>query len=415
MSRGSEETRRALPSSVRVTKQDVLRELLREARSSLRKGREPEGRSVAALEARLEVSATTVRSLLSHAEPVVVASSDDAERRRSGRRGPFAGVYRIEPAIACVVAVQFGHDLTRVGVYDLHGRELPLDRHPWRGSQRPEARAPAAALDAAAEIAEELWRRAGVPEVVGVGVSVAGSVDPADGTVRDRSGLVGWGGIDPLAELRSRLGWDCAMEIANDASLAALAEHWWGAAAGAHDSFYLEWSEGIGGGIIVAGRPYSGAHGAAGEFGHQRVVEGSPGELCPRCDRHGCLESFVSEAPLCRRAGADLSAADLAQRLDAGDVDAHVAVREAALHIGHALGAVVNVLDPDMVVVGGSIGRTAYRHVRDAMVRGLTERYLAAGQQRVRIVKARRGAHAVLEGERRTCSHATACASCSSG
>ena len=125
--------------------------------------------------------------------------------------------------------------------------------------------------------------------VLGVGVAIAGPVDAEHGALHRSSILPGWDGVDLADELGARLG--LPVHVDNDANLGALAEVTLGAGRNARHAAYLQISGGIGAGLIVDGRPFRGAFGAAGEMGH--IVVDDNGAIC-RCGNRGCLETVAS-------------------------------------------------------------------------------------------------------------------------
>lgn len=191
----------------------------------------------------------------------------------------------------------------------------------------------------------------------GVGVSVPGTVQRADGVVRSAPNL-GWVDV-PLARLlQTRLGPrypGLGVRVGNDADLGARAERLRGAARGVDDVVYLLGHVGVGGGIIVGGTPLAGARGFGGELGH--MVMEMNGPSC-RCGGRGCFEALVGSGALCRLAGAEyLSGPDGPGRVIADARAGHPAAADAvdvvAMRLGLAIAAIVNILDPRMIVVGG--------------------------------------------------------------
>ena len=150
---------------------------------------------------------------------------------------------------------------------------------------------PVAMLDAAQRLTAEAVAESGVggERLIGVGVGFAAPVDAVTGRVLTGGIMPGWDGVDPAEELEKRLG--MPVQVENDANAGAIGEHMFGAGRGVADMIYLQLSAGIGLGLIMAGRPYRGAGGIAGEIGHVRVVDN--GLIC-RCGNRGCLETVAS-------------------------------------------------------------------------------------------------------------------------
>ena len=202
---------------------------------------------------------------------------------------------------------------------------------------------------------EQAAGRQGLP----VGLGLPGVIDPVAGTVRAVN--LPWLAGRPFAgDLATRLGRPVPM--ANDANCFALAEAREGAGTGAEVVFGVVLGTGVGAGIVVGGRCLTGAHGIAGEWGHTplpwREPEDGPPLPCP-CGRTGCLETVLSGIGLLgiyRRLGGTAGSA-----IDIADAARHDNQRaEAALHLyfsalARSLASVINLLDPDVVVLGGGL------------------------------------------------------------
>ena len=193
-----------------------------------------------------------------------------------------------------------------------------------------------------------------------------------DGLVRFAPNL-GWV-EEPFTELLStRL--NRPVSTANDANLGVLAEHIRGAAVGYSEVAYLSASVGIGGGFLVDGRPLTGARGYAGEVGHMQVD--SHGLVC-RCGSVGCWEMKVGENVLLMRAGrlsggGPDAVAEVIAAAQAGEARAAEAVDHVADWCGVGIRAIVNLFNPEVVVLGGCLAqvwRAAESRVDTALQRG---------------------------------------------
>ena len=200
--------------------------------------------------------------------------------------------------------------------------------------------------------------------VVGIAVAVPGLVEVASGTLL-RAPNLGWTRLRIVDELKARLPHlDLPIRVENEANLAALAEHWQGAARGVRNFICVFGEVGVGAGIVVDGELYRGAHGFGGEFGHLTLTPG--GDLCA-CGSRGCLETLVGQEAIARRAGLRIESgertwsltAELVRRADSGDPAVLAALREAGATLGLGLASVVNLLDLDVVVLGGCFGPLA--------------------------------------------------------
>jgi predicted NBD/HSP70 family sugar kinase len=249
------------------------------------------------------------------------------------------------------------------------------------------------------EIAEQLLDRTGTREaLVGVGVGVVGIVRRSDGLVQFAPNLH-WRDV-PLGErIAEALGVTVPLVVANEADLGALAEHRRGAAVLANNIVYLSGEVGVGGGVIVDGRPLSGAAGYAGEVGHMPV---NPEGVACHCGSFGCLETEIGEGALLRRAGhaagGGRSAVDRVMAEAADGVPAALSALETTGRwLGIGLVTLINIFDPEMIVLGGLFGRL-YPFVAPSVEAELGRRALRASRELVRVVPSRLGIGATLVG-----------------
>jgi fructokinase len=252
----------------------------------------------------------------------------------------------------------------RLGI-DLGGTKIAgvvLDRD---GARLAQARVPApqgdydATLGAVADLVLALEREAGRPCSIGIGMP--GSVSPATGLVRNANSH--WLNGHPFeADLGVRLG--RPVRVANDADCLAVSEATDGAGAGAGMVWAIILGTGVGSGIAIGGRLHPGRNGIAGEWGHGPLPaprdDERPGPVC-YCGRRGCVETWVSGPGLAadhaRRHGGALKAEAVVEAARAGEAAARESL---ALHLdrlGRAAAQVVNLLDPDVIVIGGGLSR----------------------------------------------------------
>jgi len=192
-------------------------------------------------------------------------------------------------------------------------------------------------------------------DLLGVGVAISGFVDPHSG--HDYySPILGWHDVPLRTMLQSTL--DCPIWIENDVNALALAESWFGAGRQSRDFVCVTVGEGIGAGLVIDNKLYRGARGGAGELGHTCVQPG--GMLC-RCGQRGCLETLASDAFLEREAtrlaagGID----ELALRARTGDEKALEPFTIMAESLGAGVVNLVNLLNPERLVLGGERMDTA--------------------------------------------------------
>jgi len=210
-------------------------------------------------------------------------------------------------------------------------------------------------VDAIAGLVDELERRVGCRSRVGVGIP--GTASPATGVIKNANST--WIIGRPLDhDLRAALG--RPVRIANDANCFAVSEAIDGAAAGARVVFGVILGTGVGGGIVVDRRVLAGTNAIAGEWGHNPLPwmdsTERPGYPC-YCGKQGCVETFLSGPGLARdyqaATGRERSAADIAA--DNSDPAAEAALERYEERLARALASVINVLDPDAVVLGGGM------------------------------------------------------------
>jgi fructokinase len=220
----------------------------------------------------------------------------------------------------------------------------------------------AGTIEALAKLVEQC--DAGVGARAPIGIGIPGAVSPATGLVKNANStwLIG-----------RRLGEDLAgrigrpVRLANDANCFALSEASDGAGAGADTVFGVILGTGVGAGIVVNGKVLAGANAIAGEWGHNPLpgLRGGagadaewPGPLC-YCGRHGCIETFLSGPGLTkdleRHTGASLAPAEIVSRAAGGDAKAEACLARYEDRLARGLAAVVNVVDPDVIVLGGGM------------------------------------------------------------
>jgi predicted NBD/HSP70 family sugar kinase len=345
------------------------------------------------LVARTGLTRSAIRALIGELASAGLAVEEGAVRLGTpGRPSPLV---RIEPRGGVVLALDIAVDSLAVALVGLGGtvfERMRVDR-PRTHSSVDQVVADLVELAAGVRA-----RRPAVGPVTGIGVAVVGVVRREDGLVSMAPNL-GWRDV-PLGErLAAAFATGIPISIANEADLGALAEHRRGAAVGVDDVLYLSGEVGVGGGLIVDGRPLTGAAGYGGEVGH--IPFDPDGARC-RCGSVGCWETLVGEGALLRlaghpsaggRAAVDAVLAEAA----AGSPSALAALAHVGRWLGIGLAGLVNVLDPRLVVLGGLFGRI-HPFVRDALEHELDRRALAAPRALVRVVPARLGADAPLLG-----------------
>ena len=301
------------------------------------------------------LSRTTVSSLVAELIGTgQVAETDDRARPHKGGSGRPPVLVRLTAPAGAVAGVDVGHGHVRVAVADRTGVVLAED-HALVDVDAHGAEV----LDRTAATVRSLVGRSGlrIEELQAVGMCVPAPVDRRSSRIR--TGIMpGWQGLLPGEELERRLG--VAVHADNDANLGALAELHHGVARGRHDVVYLKIASGVGAGLVLGGRLHRGASGIAGEIGHVQV--GEDGQVC-RCGNRGCLETMVSAGrllDLLHPAYDEVLTLEAVLALDAeGDAGVRRVLSDAGRTVGRAVADLANSLNPELVVVGGTLGRSS--------------------------------------------------------
>lgn len=292
--------------------------------------------------------------------------SEGAAGDGGGRPGPRARLLTFRADLGHVLGIDIGADKVLVQLADLSGTILAAERRQTRTARNAEA-----LLKALRAAATAALRRAGVPRgsLRAVAVGTPGIVDPATGRIRLAPQLPGWEGIDLGAALGR--SFDCPVLVENEVRLSVLAERWRGAAQEIEDAVYVQVGVGIGAGILIGGELYRGADGAAGEIGYLPFPHAQPltdgpgpfedaagGNAFARLGRNAAYGRGGSR--LRQLGGGDPDAVDAEVVFAAarqGDAAAGAVVDELTRTLAHGIAAVVVVLNPSTVIVGGGLSR----------------------------------------------------------
>lgn len=271
----------------------------------------------------------------------------------TGTAGHAAGKSRTEHA-------RIGIDLggTKIAMVALDAADRVLARRRVPTPQGDYA----ATIETMAALVETTERDLGV--VASVGVGTPGAPSRVDGLMKNCNSVV-LNGRPLQADLEARLR--RPVRIANDADCFALSEAADGAARGAAVVFGVILGTGVGGGIVIGGRLLSGPNAIAGEWGHNALPWPRPQELPGAdcyCGRQGCIETWLSGPALARAAAAG-DAAAVVRRASQGDPVAVAALDAWCDRLARGLAMVINILDPDVIVLGGGLSRidAAYTQV----------------------------------------------------
>ncbi len=276
--------------------------------------------------------------------------------RTSGGKGPTAVLYELNPSAGWVIGVDVGREHVRAAVADLTGEVVA------RRDERTRAKSNATLIAQIGSIARDVAGSAGLRwrQVTIVGIGSPGVFGGEDDHPLLAHNLPGWERQGLLEAVRSELGTEVAFE--NDVNLAALGERWRGLGRGVDDFVYLHVGTGVGMGIVLRGQLYRGASGAAGEVGFLPLA--SPDPKDPANRRRGALEAAIGakavvDAARSARVRGATSAVAVFDAARDGDRAAQGVVDAIGARIGLAIAAIVPVLDPELVILGGGIGRSA--------------------------------------------------------
>jgi glucokinase len=279
-----------------------------------------------------------------------------------------------------VLGLDVGGTKIAAGVVDRGGQVLSMEVAPSRVHEGPDAM-----IDRHLDLGRAAVAAAAVPwgQIRAVGIACGGPLDPFAGIIQSPPGLPGWNDVPLVAIVEAALRRPAV--VGNDATACAIAEWWFGIGRerGVRNLVYLTISTGVGGGLILDGRVYRGAAGNAGELGHLTIDY--QGRQCG-CGRRGCLEAYASGPQIAARAreriaagGAstlaalpEVTARDVAQAAAEGDPLAREVWDETTEMLGSAVANILDVFNPELVVLGGGVTRAGdqlLRPVHEAALR----------------------------------------------
>ena len=253
-----------------------------------------------------------------------------------------------------VLALDVGGTKLAAGVVDADGRIHSFVVAPTRAEQGPEQ-----ALERLFDLGRHAVSESAAEwsSIEAVGIGCGGPLDPVRGVLLAPLHLPGWNDLNITGLAEQAYGRPAVLE--NDATAAAAGEHRYGAGVGTRTMVYLTISTGVGGGVILDGKPYRGATGNGGELGH--VTVDCDGRVCKGCGRRGCLEAYASGTSIAERAReagmGDVTAQDVAAAARAGDLLATEVWEATVTALACGLTSIVNLFEPELVVVGGGVSR----------------------------------------------------------
>lgn len=351
-------------------------------------------RSRSALTTLTGLNRSTVGDLIAELHELgLIEQGPDPAASGPGRPSPIISV---RPAGAVTLALEIDVDTLGAAVVGLGGHVFNCVRTAHDGTERT----PYQTVEAVADLARPILDEVGAgTQVVGIGVGVAGITRRSDGFVHLAPNL-GWRDIALPDLIKAAFGIDTQILVANEADFGAFGEYRRGASRGTRHLIYISGEVGIGAGIVVDGKMLRGFAGYAGEAGHTVV---NPGGLPCRCGSIGCWETEAGEVALLRRLG--MSAGDIGiSSMDAvltdaaaGDPTTLTALDETGRWLGLGLANLVNVFNPETVVLGGLYGKL-FAHLEAAVLAALEDRVLGPPRSTLSVVPSSLGQDARLLG-----------------
>jgi len=245
--------------------------------------------------------------------------------------------------------------------------------------------------------------------LLGIAVGVPGMIDHASGTILFAPNLK-WRSV-PLLQILEDENFGAPIFVDNEANMAALGEHYFGAAQGYHEILYLSGNVGLGGGFLRNGQLYRGANGVAGEYGHMTIDP--QGELC-NCGNYGCWETLVSQNGLFKKITAGVKRGEngsLAKLVENGKLTVEAVVNaarsgdrlalstldEIGYYLGIGIASLLNALNPEIVVMGGILSE-ASEFLFPVVKAEIEKRALLWNREKIKVVCAAHGSDACVKG-----------------
>lgn len=357
-----------------------------------------------AIARRTGLSRTTVSSIVDRLlSEEIVREGATLNAAPSGGRRPT--LVHFNESAGLILGADMGRTHFTIIATDLDARILARRSGPWDTNLGPTVCLPRLASEIRMLVSEHQlnWER-----IVGVGIGIPGPVDINLHTLVAPPRMAGWDGVDVEGILRSAL--NVPVILNNDTNVGALAESRFGAAAGESDFAYVKVGTGIGCGLVINGEIYRGSSGVAGEIGHFTVAE--DGLLCD-CGNRGCLEAMAGAPQLVRYAldagygqgeaaatpqpEREVDVAEVVQAALHGDSACQSAIRRAGAYIGVALANLVNLVNPSVILLDGSMAR-AGSILLEPITKAIGERSLWAASRATRVQVSALGDSAIALG-----------------
>lgn len=315
--------------------------------------------SRAEISRQLNLSRSTVTEIIKELLPTGFVAEVGIGQSNGGRK-PI--LLEFQDDAKAILGIDIGATHVSVAMTNLRGKLLL-----WKEKKYPVREDP----DGTHKLIDDLCKeclstlKLGSEMLLSIGVSVPSPVDPIRPEYLSETIIPAWHGKSGLERLRRK--YSVPVYLDNDANLGALAEHWWGAGKNVNDLIYIKISNGIGAGYILGGKLYRGSKGISGEMSHMPIDPN--GRLCG-CGLRGCLATVISAWALKERVKtlANLypnspllignpNIIDIENAALDGDPLASQVVFEATNYLTSAITSLVNLMNPDMIIIGGSLSR----------------------------------------------------------
>jgi len=315
--------------------------------------------------------------------------------KKTGTSGRPRTLLEIRPKAGYVAGIDMGAKHLRISIANFGAQVLSEKEIPFDISEKPNL-----CIKKADVLLKELLSEAGLrfPQLKAIGLGVPGPISSDAGMVIAPPIMPGWDQF-PIRKTLEDL-WAIPVSVNNDAELGALGEWAYGAGRDANDLAYIKVGTGIGAGLLIDGQIYRGSTGAAGEIGHLTIDVDGP--ICT-CGNRGCLEALSgggaiagqardavkkqSYTALANIAFDDISAKSVAKAAQRGDLVSQKIMEKAGESLGIALAGLVNIFNPDMIVVGGGVAQNGDLFL-EPIRKTVEERSLPAATTNLRITAA---------------------------
>jgi len=293
------------------------------------------------------------------------------------------------------IGIDLGATFVKIGLVDNRGKVYCR-----RKIETPPGADRTLLIDSIADKVKDIMKKSG-KSVFGVGIGVPGPVDSQKGIVHYFPNIKGWKEVPLKAILEKKLGLRVMLD--NDVNAMTLGEFIFGAGKGSSSIVCLTLGTGVGGGIIIDGKLYRGGSMTAGEIGHMPINETGP--LC-NCGGIACLERYIGNRYILERAkkifGKNTTLERVTELAGSGNKKAAAIWRDVAKKLSVALVQVVNLLNPDKIVIGGGVSK-AGPFILNPLRKEVTRRAMKDQARHVKIVLAKLGAEAGIIGSSLLC------------